>query len=126
MATWRPSPARGTGGWRAAGPRWRSGSRRCTRAWCPRVSRLPGWPRPMDLIVIIPCRGQGHLLPECLRSVLGQRETGEYEVIVVDSAGDDRGAEAVAWYPAVRLVRRSEPLFPGPARHLGVGRARGR
>ena len=75
---------------------------------------------------MIPCRGHGHLLPECLRSVLGQRETGEYEVIVVDSAGDDRVAEAVARYPAVRLIRSSEPLFAGPARNLGVQHARGR
>lgn len=75
--------------------------------------------------VVIPCRGHSIELRRCLGSVSVQEGEISFEVIVVDSAADDRVVEAVAAYPGVRLVRSHEGLPPGPARNLGASAARG-
>ena len=50
-----------------------------------------------------------------------------FEVIVVDSGGDDASARYVREaYPEVRLVRSERRLYPAAARNAGVKAARGR
>lgn len=80
----------------------------------------------VDLSVVIPCRGHAESLGACLDSVVTQRTSRVYEVIVVDSAADDAVAAEVRRFEGVRLVRSREPLLPGPARNLGVRHALGR
>jgi len=75
--------------------------------------------------VVVPCKGHAAELAECLRSLAAQETDFAYETIVVDSASDPEVASVVARVAGVRLVRGDTPLFPGPARNLGVRGARG-
>ncbi len=75
--------------------------------------------------MIIPCRGHADLLGGCLGGLAAQRTRRRYEVIVVDSAGDQAVARVAAGAPGVRLVRSAEGLLPGAARNLGSAEAAG-
>ncbi len=74
--------------------------------------------------VIIACLGHAQELPGCLSSLQKQSTSFVYEIIVVDSAADPGVALAAEKFPAVRLVRSHQGLFPGAARNLGVQHAR--
>jgi len=79
-----------------------------------------------DVSVIVPARDAERTLPRTLRALAGQRDAGEFEVIVVDDGSVDRTAQVARQADgAVRLLRRS-PAGPGAARNAGVAAAGGR
>lgn len=82
-------------------------------------------PGPVEVSVVIPCRGHADQLGGCLGGLAVQRTGRSYEVIVVDSAGDDAVARAAARVPGVRLMRSADGLLPGDARNLGSTQAAG-
>src|SRR5688572_3746511 len=73
--------------------------------------------------VIIACLGHVQELSGCLSSLQKQNTSFVYEIIVVDSAADPGVALAAEKFPAVRLVRSHNGLFPGAARNLGAQHA---
>src|SRR5688572_5665977 len=75
--------------------------------------------------VIIPCRNHAAELSRCLSTVLAQELADAFEVIVVDSAADERVAAVVSQHVTARIVRSPDPLLPGQARNLGAAQARG-
>ena len=77
----------------------------------------------IELSVIIPCRDHALELRECLASITRQRASFQFEVIVVDSAKDDRVEAVIREFPTVRLARAGEPLSAGAARNRGVAEA---
>jgi GT2 family glycosyltransferase len=79
---------------------------------------------PPAISVVVPCRDHAKELTSCLQALEGQLPARDYEVIVVDSAGDRTVAEAAARFPAVRLVRSESALLAGEARNLGAWHAR--
>ncbi len=79
-----------------------------------------------ELSVIIPCRGHALELRGCLASLAQQRPPFRFEVIVVDSAGDDQVAAVAGEFASVQLARVTQPLSAGAARNHGLGFARGR
>ena len=77
------------------------------------------------LSVVIPCLGHAAELGACLAALSTQDGDPSYEIVVVDSANDDRVAEVASAFPGVKLVRSDANLSAGPARNLGVSRAAG-
>jgi glycosyltransferase involved in cell wall biosynthesis len=61
-----------------------------------------------------------------LRSLAAQHGGTPFEVIVVDSSGDDTAGVVARDFPSVRLLRHAERRFAGEARNLGAVEARGR
>jgi len=61
----------------------------------------------------------------CLASLEGQSARHALEVIVVDSGRDHTAALVREAFPWVRLLTFSQRLYPGRARNIAVGRARG-
>jgi glycosyltransferase involved in cell wall biosynthesis len=79
--------------------------------------------------VVVPSYNSGSTIGECLDALDAQRTAVPYEVIVADSSDDGSGA-LIARHAArpgsrVRLLRSEARLFPGPARNLALGEARG-
>jgi glycosyltransferase involved in cell wall biosynthesis len=75
--------------------------------------------------VVIPCRNHAAALSHCLGTVMSQELDESFEVIVVDSAADERVAAVVRQHGQARIVRSTNPLLPGPARNLGARNAQG-
>lgn len=89
---------------------------------------LPGQEREAapDVTVVVPCRGHGRELPECLAALRRQAGGISREVIVVDSGPDGDVAPAARAFPEARVIRSAGPLAAGEARNLGAQHARGR
>ena len=79
-----------------------------------------------DVSVIIPSYNSGTHLFDCLESVVTQKTTYSYEVIVVDSSQVDVTPWIRERYLCVRTIHLPERAFPGTARNIGVEEARGR
>jgi len=70
--------------------------------------------------VIVPCYNSERTIRECLRSLLAQQTSIDFEVIVVDSSTDRTPEIVAAEFPRVRLVRLERRTYAGPARNIGV------
>lgn len=75
--------------------------------------------------VIVPCLGHAEELRGCLAALAAQNTPRSYEVIVVDSAMDDRVAAVASSCPLAKLVRSGARLNAGAARNHGVAIAMG-
>jgi GT2 family glycosyltransferase len=72
--------------------------------------------------VVVVAHNSGHLLRDCISSVL--RTEPEVEVVIVDNASADDAVRLVeAEYPAVRKVRSEENLGFGVGNNLGAAQA---
>lgn len=78
----------------------------------------------LPVSVIIPAMNRAGLIGRALRSVAGQTRPPA-EVIVVDDASDD-DTVAVAREAGALVLRQQPRQGSGPARNLGIARARGR
>lgn len=79
----------------------------------------------VEISVVIPCYRHARELVDCLRALDAQQTDVEFEVIVVESAVDEAGEEAVRGFPGVRVFRSRHRLFAGAARNFGARRAAG-
>lgn len=77
-----------------------------------------------DVSVIVPSFNAARTIDACLAALVAQQTTARYEIIVVDSSTDDTPARIARHAPRVTLVRSARRLPPGPARNLGIERAR--
>lgn len=76
--------------------------------------------------VIIPSYNSERYIEKCLHSILDQRTTLAYEVIVVDSSKDATPAIIAAQFPMVKLIHLLEQTYPGAGRNIGVKEAIGK
>ena len=76
--------------------------------------------------VIIPSYNQKHVIIDALESVLRQKVNFEYEIIVVESTGDDTADLVRRRYPSVKVIELEQRAFPGAARNEAIRVARGR
>lgn len=74
--------------------------------------------------VVVPSYNSARTIGACLEALLAQDTALDYEVIVVDSSTDGTPALVAQYAPRVALVRSERRLPPGPARNLGIARAR--
>lgn len=75
--------------------------------------------------VVIPCRDHARELRRCLAAIAPQRESSDFEVVVLNSGSDDDVEAATRPYSFARVVRSAENLLPGAARNLGAAHAGG-
>jgi glycosyltransferase involved in cell wall biosynthesis len=75
--------------------------------------------------VIIPSYNQKHVIFAVLESVLQQETHFPFEVIVVESSGDDTAQLVRERFPDVRVLELKERAFPGTARNEAIRMARG-
>jgi len=72
--------------------------------------------------VIVPSYNQATTVVGCLRS-LSRQTYSPHEIIVVDSSTNEVPDLIRRHFPEVRLIRREEKTWTGPARNIGVGAA---
>ena len=76
--------------------------------------------------VIIPSYNQKHVIFDALESVLRQKTDFDYEIIVVESTGDDTAERVRQRYPTVKVIELRQRAYPGAARNEAIRAARGR
>ena len=82
-------------------------------------------PENIDVSVIVPAYRASETLGPCVESLLGQRFSGRFEVIVVVSADHESQLPALRDDPALTVVPRVPRLGAAAARNLGADVARG-
>jgi glycosyltransferase involved in cell wall biosynthesis len=80
----------------------------------------------IDVSVIVPAYRAAETLPGCVQSLIAQRFSGRYEIIIVASADGDAELPAVPAHSAVNYLVRVPRLGAAAARNLGADVARGR
>ena len=75
--------------------------------------------------VIIPCYGHAEVLPRLLEALEAQETALDFEVLVVESGGDEAARRVGGRFPRVRVLSHRRRLFPGAARNRGAAEARG-
>lgn len=89
------------------------------------INKLRSGSKKPQISVVIPSYNSERTISACLQSVLNQKTSIPYEVIVVDS-GNDKTAEIVkAQFPSVKLIKSQKRLYAGTARNAGIKRAKG-
>ncbi len=74
--------------------------------------------QPMPKVsIVIPTYNRGHLLPECIKSVLAQ-SFRDFEIIVIDDGSTDNTPEIVSAFPVKYF--RQENRGPASARNRGI------
>ncbi|MBN1464862.1 glycosyltransferase [candidate division KSB1 bacterium] len=86
---------------------------------------MEGIDKSMLVTVILPSYNQKHVIFDALDSVLRQKTNFPYEVIVVESSGDDTAELIRQRYSSVKVIELSERAFPGTARNHAIRVARG-
>jgi glycosyltransferase involved in cell wall biosynthesis len=79
----------------------------------------------MFVSIIIPSYNEAGNIEPCLRSLIDQDYSGPYEIILVDSSGDETPDIVARHFPFVTLIRLEKKTDPGRARMIGIRRARG-
>jgi glycosyltransferase involved in cell wall biosynthesis len=80
---------------------------------------------PVKVSVIISSYNQKHVIFTALESVLQQKTSFPFEVIVVESTGDDTAQLVRERFPDVCVLELKERAFPGTARNEAIKMARG-
>lgn len=83
----------------------------------------------IDVSVVVPTHNRRRLLPQAVRSILGQREVAVELVVVDDGSSDGTGPwldRLAAVEPRVRVLHHAEPRFISGARNAGIAHAAGR
>lgn len=75
--------------------------------------------------VIIPSYNQKHVIFDALETVLRQKTDFPYEIIVVESTGDDTADLIRQRHPSIKVVELQQRAFPGTARNHAIRMARG-
>jgi len=76
--------------------------------------------------VIIPSYNQKHVIFDALESVYNQETDFNYEVIVVESTGDDTAELVKQRFPQTRVIKLKERAYPGTARNAAIKEAKGK
>lgn len=74
--------------------------------------------------VIVPSYNSAGTIRQCLESIIAQNTALDFEVIVVDSSTDNTPEIIREYSSSVLLIHSQARLYPGPARNLGIERAR--
>ena len=94
----------------------------------PQRPAYPPQPQPDAIVasVIVPSFNSKLTIRATLQAILTQKTSYPFEVIVVDSSNDGTAELVGREFPAVRLFRLHQQVYPGSGRNLGVQRALGR
>jgi glycosyltransferase involved in cell wall biosynthesis len=70
--------------------------------------------------VIVPCYNSERTIRRCLQSIVNQKTSIKFDVIVVDSSADETAEIVATEFPSVRLIRLKQRAFAGAARNVGI------
>jgi GT2 family glycosyltransferase len=76
--------------------------------------------------VIIPSYNQKHVIFDALESVLRQKVNFEYEILIVESTGDDTAELVRRRHPSIKVIELRDRAYPGAARNHAIRVAKGR
>lgn len=74
----------------------------------------------VELSIIIPARGRGLELRECLHSLCSQNTEADYEILVSFCEMDKEVEKVTVDFEAIRAIRSPGFMLPGAARNLGA------
>lgn len=74
--------------------------------------------------VIVPCYNSARTIRACLQSILNQKTSVSFELMVVDSSTDSTPRIVEQEFPSVRLIHFPKRTFAGAARNAGVRASR--
>ncbi len=80
---------------------------------------------PPAVSVIVPCYRHAAVLPRVLEALEAQETALDFEVLVVESGGNEAAKLVGERFPEVRVLSHEGRLFPGAARNRGAAVARG-
>lgn len=83
----------------------------------------------MSISVIIPVYNREHFIQECVKSVLKQNTSRDYEVILVDDGSKDRTREIMAaWasHPRVKILNNDKNQGTSYAKNRGIAESKGK
>lgn len=83
----------------------------------------------IDVSVVVPTHNRRLLLPQSVRSILGQQDAALELIVVDDGSSDGTGPwldRLAAGDERVRVVHHAQPRFVSGARNAGIAQARGR
>ena len=80
---------------------------------------------PPAVSVIVPCYRHAAVLPRVLEALEAQETALDFEVLVVESGGDEAARRVEGRFPRVRVLSHEGRLLPGGARNRGATAARG-
>ena len=80
----------------------------------------------IEVSVVVPAYRAQATLGQCVQSLLAQRFTGSFEVLVVVSADRADELPALPRHPSLSVLLRTPRHYAAAARNLGVAAARGR
>ncbi len=80
----------------------------------------------IEASIILPSYRQKAVIFDALESVYKQETDCSFEVIVVESSGDDTAELVQQRFPQVRVIELPQRAFPGTARNAGIQTAKGR
>ena len=75
--------------------------------------------------VIVPCYRHAAVLPRVLAALEAQETALDFDVVVVESGGNEAAKLVGGRFPEVRVLSCEGRLFPGAARNRGAAAARG-
>ncbi len=75
--------------------------------------------------VIIPSYNQKHVIFDALESVMRQKTDFDYEIIVVESTGDDTAELIRQRYQSITVIELRERAYPGTSRNHAIRAANG-
>lgn len=78
--------------------------------------------KPMISVVVASYNSKKTILT-CLSSLLSQKTSVMFEIIVVDSSEDGTGRLVMKKFPTIRIRQFTERKFPGEARNIGISMA---
>jgi glycosyltransferase involved in cell wall biosynthesis len=70
--------------------------------------------------VIVPCYNSERTIRECLKSIMNQKTSVSFDVVVVDSSTDRTPQIVAQEFPSVRLIHLEKRTFAGAARNVGA------
>ena len=76
-------------------------------------------------VIIIPCYRHAAVLPRLLEALEVQETPLDFEVLVVESGGDEAARLVGERFPEVGVLSHGHRLFPGAARNRGAAAAKG-
>ena len=82
-------------------------------------------PRSPSVSVIIPCYRHAAVLPRLLEALEVQETPLDFDVLVVESGGDEAARLVGERFPEVEVLSHGHRLFPGAARNRGAAAAKG-
>jgi glycosyltransferase involved in cell wall biosynthesis len=81
---------------------------------------LPETPDDPLVTIIVPCYNSERTIRQCLHSIINQKTSLKFDVIVVDSSLDQTAQIVTQEFPSVRLIHLKQRAFAGAARNVGI------